>query len=539
MLLTNNGALTITSTTVDPNDVSYQGGIAVKASTGQVYVEGGSKPEWRGISQGMSLAIQGFNGGVNVWSRTHRTRHNFNCRFKRLRVVIPVFNITGTPLVDTLLTEDYNFQVGFEQGYTNAVTGISPRKAFTFGGSTIAQYLVASPPATGYLISDVLELDDYVEASEFFGLWTTVEAAARAGDNKVPYVRIGSNFLQKYIGVTVAAGVSQIDAGTAFTATSTTSTSSAQSGAANYYTPCMLLVETDSGKPFVGGIGDSITYGTGEGVSGSGSTGDAAGSSLSNAGYFERAIFEKLGFNGVNYGRGSDGNKYLSTAANWQYRRQLLALANHTHILNANSVNDISATITVNGRAVTTAYAKWDVVINNSNIYVAVVAGTSSAVASPTFTTGTYIDGTVVWQWVLPPTGTSHPRGAAVVVAKAANVNEQIRAVTTATIINILPTPEDTSTDSFATELNQTPLTGWGDATTRRGLTYSIVESRPTWLNCDRVFNPNIVLEAGAPNTTSKWVVNGVAYYATYDGTHPNSVGHDLMATTLTADLFY
>jgi hypothetical protein len=42
------------------------------------------------------------------------------------------------------------------------------------------------------------------------------------------------------------------------------------------------------------------------------------------------------------------------------------------------------------------------------------------------------------------------------------------------------------------------------------------------------LINPNVYLEDSYPTETGKWVVNGVANYSTYDGTHPNSVGHAL-----------
>jgi lysophospholipase L1-like esterase len=60
MLLTNNGALTVTAGSVDPLDVAYQGGIAVKASTGAVYIDGIFSKDINGNDTG----LVGSDGGV-------------------------------------------------------------------------------------------------------------------------------------------------------------------------------------------------------------------------------------------------------------------------------------------------------------------------------------------------------------------------------------------------------------------------------------------------------------------------------------------
>lgn len=470
---------------------------------------------------------------------THRTRHYSNVRFRRVRAVLQTFYMTGTPIVDTNFADDYNFQVGFEQGYTPALTGIAPRKMFTFGGTTIASYLAASPPSDGYIVSDILDLGSYVESDEFYGLWTTVEAAARTGSNKIPYTRNASNFLQKYIGTISAAGVSQIDAGSAQLATSITSSTLNQWGASNYYSPCMLLIETDSGVPFVVCLGDSIAYGVGESVTGSGSYGDGVGSPLSNLGFVERGIHENLKYSVVNFSKGSDGNKYLATQENWAKRKKLLALANPTHVILQNVFNDIGPTITVSNIAVSTAYAKWNVGLAGGNLYICVKAGTTGGTAPTWNTSGGIVDGTAQWAYLMADPGTAFKRGAALVIAQMAAVTEQIAAtVPGVPIIGNRPTVQSSSTDAWATTANQTTGQQFTPTNSRRWLAGQIIAARNYLLRLSAVIDTNQFIEDGYPSETGKWVANGSASYLTNEGTHPNSVGHAVMAAAITADLF-
>jgi len=519
------------------------GGIDLTAGGAPVVVGGGTKV-WRGMGQGMSVDIQGYSGGA-AYSMTHRTRHYSSVKFRRARAVLQCFHTMGVPLVDTLFTNDYNFQVGFELGYTNATTGLLPRKMFKFSSSDTAQYRQALPPANGYIVSDVLDLGRDVAPQEFFGLWTTVEEATAGTPvaGRIPYTRSTSNFLQRYVGTVSANGLtlaqSQIALNTAAVATSITSATASQGGGSNYFTPVMLLIETDSSLPFIVHLSDSIGYGVGESVPGSGTEGDGIGSALSNRGFIDRAIYENLGYSSVNLGRGSDGNKYLSTPSNWPYRRSLLALANPTHVINANIHND-PGSVTVAGWATATSFAKWDCKTANGNVYVCVVSGTSSAVAGgPTGTGGGIIDGTCVWAYLMPYPALSTARSASIMLAQMAAVNSQIKEVLpNAPIIVMTGTPDAASTDAWRTPENQTVAIGWGDSTSRRNLVNEQIKAKNPLLQISEFFDPSSVLEDGYPTVTGKWVSNGSASYVTNDGTHPNSVGYKIGAATLTADKF-
>ena len=221
-------------------------------------------PSWRGLGQAMSLAVQGFAGGSD-WSNTTRSRHYSNAGFCRFRAVLPTFYPAGSnPITDTNFATNYNFQIGFEYPYTNAITGISPRIPVTFNGATSTSYTTTSGPF-GYIESDVITLPTCVPAGAFFGLWTTIEVASGSGTNVIPYDYNASNYLQRYVGSTGSSS-SLIAAGTALVASSIGAYGTSQTGySGGYFTPAMLMIDSTSTVPTVAVIGNSSAYGSGEG----------------------------------------------------------------------------------------------------------------------------------------------------------------------------------------------------------------------------------------------------------------------------------
>jgi hypothetical protein len=492
---------------------------------------------WQGLGQAMSLNVQGFNGGAN-WSLTTRSRHYSNARFRSFRVVIQTFYPTGTPIADTNFASNYNFQVGFEYPYVNGNTGIPARIPVTFNGATSTSYTTTVGPY-GYIISDPINLGYWVPAGAFFGLWTTIENAAGGSSpsNTLPYQRNASNYLEKYIGVNESV-TSQIAAETALTATSIGPVGTGAGGYSDYFTPAMMLIETDSTNPTVAVIGDSIGYGVGEGTAGNSSIGDPMGDALENAGYVMRGIFENAGYNAVNLSVGSDANKYLSTPSNWTYRKELLELANPTYVINEDIHNDINGTLT-SAWAANTAYPKYSVVAagGGANIYMATQAGTSASSGNGPSGTGSSIsDGSVIWAYLLPYSSTNDRAG--YVFGSIANVNGQIAAaVPSAQLIQTTVTPQSASTDSWATTANQTASNYFGTNSVASVLNGLIAGLNPL-LGVSGYIDANPYLEYNYPTATSLWVVNGTANYATTDGTHPDSEGAFLGQAAITSSLF-
>lgn len=89
--------------------------------------------------------------------------------------------------------------------------------------------------------------------------------------------------------------------------------------------------------------------------------------------------------------------------------------------------------------------------------------------------------------------------------------------------------PRTTSTDSWATAANQTPVAGFTIGGVRDQYNAWLVTQVGTLI--DAVVDVNIYIEDQA--NPSKWLTNGAANYPTTDGVHPTSAFHILAATAV------
>jgi lysophospholipase L1-like esterase len=435
---------------------------------------------WRAAGQNMRQTVSGFSGG-SAWSQCTRTRHYSNVPFRYARFVIATFHNIGKPIADADLPASFNFQIGVEYPFNAAFAGIAPRAAVAFNGRNTASYVGGVGPF-GYILSDIFDFGTTIPAGAFFGLWTTIEnaAGAGAGHGAIPgQATLSNNYQpgwQRYTG-SVSAISSLLSAATALSATSITPTTSAQGGGGWGLSPCMMLIQCPASYPSIFGIGDSIMYGVGEGDPGSGPHGDSLGSALGNAGFAARWIYEVLGYNFVNLGRGSDAfGKFTAETA--KYRLKLLALANPTHILSQNSHNDISGP------------TKLPVIVASAQ-----AAYAAMRAAAP---------GVPIVQACCTPNSSSSDNWAS--------------------------TANQTAT-AFR----------WGDSSSIRGMfNNSYVRAAHSPLGNDGFIDPNAAMEygyqEGAPaSETSLWNVTGQPDGWTRDGTHPNSFGHMSAAAAMVA----
>jgi lysophospholipase L1-like esterase len=502
-----------------------------------------------GVNQGSRIATQGFNNGAGIRSRLTRAKKYSKVGFRYYQIVIPVFYPTGSPINDTLYAGAQavlRFQHGIEYPYTNAVTGLAARKATTWAGLNYVAYDNATYDGiTGYLISDVMDFGSVIPADAAYGEWLTVELPA-GGTNVLPWTGNGSSFIQRYEGglesaaslITAYGGASDA----ALSNTSITGYTTAQTGAAQYFMPTITLIEAPASTKTVAVIGDSISYGVGEGAAGSASAGDTRGSALGNTGYVDRWLYESAGLNAVNLGRGSDRLQYLKTPSNWRYRRNLLAISKPKIVIMQNAVNDISSTISNLSWTAATAYARFDVVVvGGGAAYLVTVAGTSGGVppVAPGAIGDTVADGTCTLRYLGASASGNPWRRAMDILGRIAFAVDQVKQVLPSVkIVQTIPTPSVTTTDSYATVVNQTPAVGWGDATTSiRGNMVTLLNDAAIRgiLGIDAVIDPNPGVE-NAPQT-SRWVVNGTAFYAVPDGVHPNSTGAALAAAAIPAGM--
>jgi lysophospholipase L1-like esterase len=91
--------------------------------------------------------------------------------------------------------------------------------------------------------------------------------------------------------------------------------------------------------------------------------------------------------------------------------------------------------------------------------------------------------------------------------------------------------PRTTSTDSWATAANQTPVSGFATGSTRDQLNAWIKAQVGQGL-LDGYIDPNPQVEDQA--NLGKWQTNGTASFATTDGTHPTAAFQASMATVVT-----
>lgn len=115
-------------------------------------------------------------------------------------------------------------------------------------------------------------------------------------------------------------------------------------------------------------------------------------------------------------------------------------------------------------------------------------------------------------------------------------------------------TPASSSTDSFATTVNQTsasinaelqtlnawlrdgcPISSTTLAPVATGTSSGVLRTGSAGHPVVGVFDTGAAVESSS--ASGKWAVNGSANYATADGTHPSAAGHALMAAALNTAL--
>jgi hypothetical protein len=488
---------------------------------------------WRATTQGSRIAIQSFNN-ASALSRTTRNRIVLPVPTRYIQIAIPVFNMVGSnPIIDTLFAGAQAklwFQVGIEYPYTEAVTGLAPRTPIRFNGLDYATYdNVTWNGATGWLYSDPLDLGFTIPSFTAFGRWVTVEVE-NVGVNVLPISQNSSNFIPRNTG-TILSSTSQIigrggATNAALTATSVSPHTPLQTGSADFYDPCVMRVMVLRNTKSTVTFGDSITYGVGEGASGSGAFGDPRGDVYGNAGIMDRGLWN-AGILNVNFGKGSDGYKYMGlNDTYWQYRRQIVPWCDPTHVISSNIHNDITQTASCGAWVGDATRNVGDALTNGGNIYIYTASGKAALSGGPSGTGGVITDGTAVCAYFGPASGANTM--IALQIGRQVRVHWLIKGMLPVVpILAMCGTPDATSTDSWATAGNQTAVTGWGNAASRRGLWNDKIETRYPPLQLAGYLDPNPYLEDSFPTETSKWV-SGSAFYATNDGTHPNSKGYDL-----------
>lgn len=307
-----------------------------------------SSTKWQGAGNGgmgFSPANPLFSGGTN-WSSTLRYPFYSNVAFSKIKIVLPTFypQLVAGVITDTDFVNDYDFQVCLEYPYVHANSGLSARSnCFLFSGVATGHYTAAGGPYGG-LVSDELDLPFTVPAATQYGLWITIENHAGSGSaSNTLPVNITTNNIERYEGI-VNSTSSQISAATASTATSIAHIGTSISGFSQGYLPFMALISVPTSTRAVGQLGDCIGIGVGEGNPTTTADGDADGNAAGDRGFMSRWVGTPGGL-GLNYVNFSIGtDRYqFASPTNWQRRLTLWQLSNVTGVFSELGSNDIGA----------------------------------------------------------------------------------------------------------------------------------------------------------------------------------------------------
>jgi hypothetical protein len=515
------------------------------AATGRVPIITSGTPIWRGFGAGMT-PLMALQTGSAVRAVGSRQRFNCNKSFRRFRLVYSVFyQTTLLPFNDTLFAGDLDgvrIKAAFEFPFTLANSGIpAGRPVVTFdGGASSRVYTAAThDTTTGYVISDIFDIGQWVPANANFGLWTAYDMVG-SGNWPAGGALIDSRLLARFqSGVNSAVSLTSEGGGTDW-CTATASITPLSSGTSAIGPACMLI-ETESGTECIGINGDSMSNGTGEGAQDF-LIGDTAGNAQCRRGVFERGIQSNYPDSFyVNVGRGTDRAEYQGkNDTNSQYRHELLGIAGCHTIINNMGGNDLGNTTQPTAFATAHAYAVADTITANGNIYMCIVAGTS--LGSGTGPTGTGIrieNGTAQFRY-LSATGTADNARVMHNMANLWNMNRLMKkaAGRGSRIIQALIFPhsiqvanggaipgDDQTPDTFASQPRR-PF--WN------GFLRAIDTSDPyNAANIDAILDLNAFCEYQWPSPTDLWDCKGVAFGITTDFLHANSAGHAMMATKL------
>lgn len=469
---------------------------------------------WRADNRGASVMEQGTQGGGNL-SAIYSRKRSMPVPFRRFRVLVPVFWVTGSPLTDTLFAAQRSFAFALGATWQAGFTNRPAATPVTFSGGQVVTFNPGTWDANASLangggvciVSDVIDLGATIPANTPFEFRSGITVAAAGA---LPTSGTYNGTLNTGHG-SVAAASNLLGTGIAGT---TTFAALPGSNVNTFWDNAILLVEAPASTRGVVSVGDSLLYaiaydlGDDEGVGG-----------IINRGLKSRSSAH------LNLGRGSDGDFNLITPARWPMRQKLLQVitaltGSFTARVHANIHNDLTKTYPFPALARSTAYAKWACVsAGGIGQLVCTQAGTTSASA---LTVGAGVnrniaDGSAVWARLTTNTS-GVAQTAALVAAQNMAVNDALRA-----LLPGVPSLGWLAGPHTTTQTSGVAATNWGGATTRRGWFNSYLRDPANWdlFGHAGVIDANAVLEQGYPADSSLWADTNY----TADGVHHSTAG--------------
>jgi hypothetical protein len=380
-----------------------------------------------------------FSGGTSQRSQTNRFPVRSNSKVYRVKVRLQLFYqatvnnavpVITNPFVDTLFPDPLNFQFAIKSGYENAITNLTPRTLFQFGGADYFSYPGATAwssanPGKWFIDSDWVTLD----GSQLLDLWSTVSVPtgqALTNPGKLPLNRQLSNAMPRGVVGNIASasgarsgddhialGYAQNGGVGSSPTLAMTAVSTSPTGSTVGFAPSMLIIETDAGTKtaliagtsHAEGISEGSQYDVYNGVPYADAFGDANGA----RGMWEAGVFDQ-GWNYLNMGLPSDwegrlANTHAVAVDASQGWRNIVSDLAFDHIVWEHCFNDFAKTSSIGTYPAAGVTVKKGQTTRNATtgrMLLCTTPGTTTVGVPASAVTAapgdTYTDGNVVWR---------------------------------------------------------------------------------------------------------------------------------------------
>lgn len=291
----------------------------------------------RGVAQrGRLPNSSGFGA---AWTQGVRTRHVLPVPFRRIRLVLPTFNVRT--LADVDFPHPAEFSAAIEYPYQPSLTELSPRRRLRFGEAgrdgPVGRYDPRSGPFPA-LVTEEFDLGEIVPAGTALGSWVSMELSAHRslGRSVLPVSTVVGSSLFPSFEATVSGQSSLIDEDWCRAAANIDGTTL---GPTEAYVP-LIMVDCGPQTRSMLVLGDSIAFGVNEGIGGTGSLGDLRGDANGNRGWVDRWLMrEHVCF--TNFSRASQQLANMAEPEKTHRQRALAAMLDPTDLLIALGTNDI------------------------------------------------------------------------------------------------------------------------------------------------------------------------------------------------------
>lgn len=413
-------------------------------------------------------------------------------------------------------------------------TGLYVNQIFNVSGASVAGY--NNQTAQGGILSVTPTTVTYKTASSNLAAATTATGIPYFLPNNVS----ASSAVERFEGTTAAASsaASFVATNAVSNNTSVSNYTTTSTGQVNGFLPSLLLIDYASGDKVVFILGDSVEYAVnaGSATNVAARDGDSMGQPSHATSWVDQGVFTNNTTNFVNGGKGSDGAKFLRDSTVWPLRRNIMSLANPTHVINAMAFNDQGLSPDAGAWVSGGQYYRGQVATKGGNTYLQLNGTSSSKITVGTVgpvgtTVGVYeTDGGGSWAYI----GASTFNGAQGIGWNMV-LNDQIKTLfPSAKIYNTTMMPSA----SYTTLITLADQTVTAASAGQRNNFNSYMKARQDLMGWASVFDPNTYFENDPIGGDSKWIVDNSTANLVSFGSHPNGYGNLLGSQAIPASSF-